>query len=714
MKVKYISLLTSLLCFAVVCGASACKEKGGDSSIDSSIESSMDASDSVESSQLPLTIPQPTLASDYSIAWQEVEGASAYVVNVNGADLPIKNTTCYLQPFTEVGDYNIKVKALRGTEETAYSSTLHYAVYSIESPVSAQYKIVGDSTIYGGKTYSFEIVATDDTYDFSNITVYANGKRVVLNDNIGVIENVSENIVLTVEGVETLTTYQVNKSQGEGYWIDGADYAVVGKPYTFRLMMQDGFEASESVVKVNGTTIQPVDGVYTVKRVMGGLSIAVSNIVFTGNIVQEFLLQRTWTESVDISVDGYVSAHSDTLTVPASWLKKVMGDGYTHLTFKAKASEGIGYITAYSGETELRVMSITEQKDYVFRIDLTAVKDFALSLKVSNASNAELFMGEVNAYKYTETWYKSSKLAYVCEENGVIVVDTNHCGENVEVYKRNDIKVSGGVNAVLTDEAGQPIYFCVAQSSKVISTDMEYYAAVSTDETERMIGVTVLKDEGAKRPILTFEQSKAYVGAGCPFVDISVASQEKSSIEYVYGDMDIVNEHKSIYKKAQFACELVADAYKEHAFKMYSTSADVGTVIKLYFAENTFENEFFTEKAWNNINGGTKSIEDGKLSITDSWQINLSGAWLRSLFNAGYTTIEFDVKLLNLQYFQQYDTSAPTEGYFPADGNGVVHVTLDVSPTGVVFRCKTQDGTDYNDSESIGAFSVLIYNIEIK
>ena len=85
MKVKYISLLASLLCFTVLCGATACKEKGGDSSI----ESSMDVSESVDIPQLPLTIPQPTLASDYSVTWQEVEDASAYVVNVNGVDLPV-------------------------------------------------------------------------------------------------------------------------------------------------------------------------------------------------------------------------------------------------------------------------------------------------------------------------------------------------------------------------------------------------------------------------------------------------------------------------------------------------------------------------------------------------------------------------------------------------------------------------------------------------
>ena len=60
MKVKYISLLASLLCFTVVCGATACKEKKGDSSIESSTE----VSESVEIPQSPLTVPQPTLAND--------------------------------------------------------------------------------------------------------------------------------------------------------------------------------------------------------------------------------------------------------------------------------------------------------------------------------------------------------------------------------------------------------------------------------------------------------------------------------------------------------------------------------------------------------------------------------------------------------------------------------------------------------------------------
>ncbi len=538
MKVKYFSLIASLLCFSVLLFASACKEEGG-SSLDSSIESSQDSSDSVEVELPPLTVPQPTLAADYSVEWEDVEGASAYVVNVNGTDLPIKNTTCYLQPFTEVGDYNIKVKALRGKEETAYSTAVNYSVYSVEIPYSEQYQIIGATTVYGGKNYSFEIRETDNTYDFSDMKVYANGKRVALNNNAGVLENVSGNIVLTVEGLEPLATYPVTKSKGEGYSIVGDDYAVTGKAYSFRLALHDGFEGSTPTVRVNGSALQPVDGVYTVKRVTGSLSIAVSNVTFTGNIVQEFLLQRTWTENVEISSEGYVTVNSDTLTVPVNWLKKLIGEGYTHLTFSANASgEGVEEIAAYSGETALRVTSAFEARNqYVFRIDLANVKEFALALKVNGVSDVTLSMGRINAYKYTEAWHKTSNLAYVCEENGTIVVDTNNCGENVEVYKRNDIRVSGGVNAVLLDENGQPIYFSVAQPSKVISTDMEYYAAVATDETERTVSVTVLKDEGTKRPILSFEKSKMYVEQGSPFVDVSISSQEKSSIEYAYGDL---------------------------------------------------------------------------------------------------------------------------------------------------------------------------------
>ena len=715
MKGKYFSLFASLLCFFVLFVASACNKGEGGSSLDSSIESSQDSSSSVEIEQKPLTVPQPCLETDYSVKWEDVVGASAYVVNVNGTDLPIKNTTCYLQPFTQVGDYSIKVKALRGEEETAYSTAVQYSIYSIEIPTSEQYQIVGETTAYGGESYSFEIIETDNTYDFSDMKIYANGKKIALQDNVGVLENVSENTVLTVEGIKSLATYQVTKSKGEGYSIVGDDYAVAGKEYSFKLALHNGFEDSTPTVRVNGATIKPTDGIYTVKRVTGGLNIAVSNVTFTGNIVQEFLLQRTWTEAVEISENGYITVNSDTLTVPVNWLKKLIGEGYTHLTFRANASgEGVEEISAYSGDIPLRVAPIAEMRNqYVFRIDLANVKDFALVVKVNGVSDVALSMGDVQAYKYAESWYKTSNLAYVCEENGMVVVDTYNCGENVEVYKNGDVRVSGGVNAVLTDESGNPIYFNVAKPSKVIATDMEYYAAVTTDASDRAVSVTVLKDESAKRPILQFENSKKYVAQGSPFVDVSISSQEKSSIEYVYGDMNTVSERKSIYQKAKFACELVAESYKENSFKLYSTMADIGTVIKLTFAENTFENEFYTEKAWSNINGGKKVIEDGKLSITDSWQLNLNGNWLKKLSNAGYTTLEFDVKLLNLQYFQQYDTSVPFEGYFDADSNGVVHVTIDISSKEIVFRCKTKDGTDYNDPEAIGAFSVLIYNVEI-
>lgn len=713
MKVKYFSLLAGLLCFSVLSFA-ACK--GGDSSsLDSSIQSSQGTSNSAELEETPLTVPQPTLAADYSVEWEDVEGASAYVVNVNGTDLPIKNTTCYLQPFTDVGDYHIKVKALRGKEETDYSATVNYSIYSVEIPQSQQYQIVGAATVYGGEAYSFEIIEIDNAYDFSGMKVYANGKRIPLKDNVGVIENVSQNTVLFVDGIKSLATYPVTKSQDEGYSVVGDEYAVAGKAYSFRLALHDGFEDSTPIVRVNGSTLQAVDGVYTVKRVTGNLNIAVSNVTFTGNIVQEFLLQRTWPENVEVSTEGYITVNSDALTIPVNWLKKLIGAGYTHLTFRANANgDSLETISAYSGETPLRIASIAQiQKQYVFRIDLANVKEYALAVKVVGASNVTLSMGEVKAYKYTEAWYKTSNLAYVCDEDGTVVVDTNNCGENVEVYKRNDVRVSGGVNTVLTDKNGQLIYFSVAKPSAVIATDMEYYAAVSTDETERAVSVTVLKDEGEKRPVLNFESSKKYVEQGSPFVDISISSQEKSSIEYVYGDMDAVTTSKSIYQKAQFACELVAAEYQENAFKLYSKTADIGTVIKLTFAENMLENEFYTEKAWGNINGGKKVIEDGKLSITDSWQLNLSGAWLKKLFYAGYTTLEFDVKLLNLPYFQQYDTSSPSEGYFAADGNGVVHVMIEISPQETVFRCKTKDGTDYNDPEAIGAFSVLIYNVEI-
>ena len=265
MKMKRFSFLIGALCVLIGCGMAGCDLGENSASLESTSGSSIDSSVIEEKPQTPLTVPKPLLNSDYSITWEDIEGASAYVVNVNGEDLPIKNTICYLQPFTDVGEYQIKIKALRGTEETAYSQIVQYSIYSIEFPSATQYEVVGLSTAYSGASYSFEVVPQDDAYDFSKMSVYANGKKVLLKDNVGIIEDMKEDVVITVEGITPLTSYQVTKSQGEGYSIIGKDYALAGKEYTFQVALHDGFADSVPVVKVNGTTLQPVEGVYTLK-----------------------------------------------------------------------------------------------------------------------------------------------------------------------------------------------------------------------------------------------------------------------------------------------------------------------------------------------------------------------------------------------------------------------------------------------------------------
>lgn len=626
MKVKRFSFLLCLLCLFVCCGMAACKGGGG-----TSIDSSIDSSGNEENPQIPLTVPHLVLNADYSITWDEVEGASAYAVNVNGKDLPIKNTMCHLAPFTAVGNYTVKVKALRGTEETEYSQSVQYAVYSIEYPNSEQYDIIGADIVYSGESFSFTLVPQDDTYDFSKIAVYANSKKVTLKDNVGTIENITENVVLTIDGLTPLTTYQVTKSQGEGYSIVGKDYAVAGKEYAFQVLLHDGFADSIPTVKVNGSTLQAVNGVYTLKRVTGNLNITVSNVAFSGTVLQKLFRAGTWTQSVEIA-DGYITVNDTKVTLPINWMKQMIGEGYTHLTFKAKVNgEILDGISVMSGEKILRsAMQEEILNDYIFRIDLSNLKEFELTLQMQDLLGESLSIGELKAYKYTEEWTKSSQLAYVCEENGQIVVDTHGCGENVEVYKTKAVCILGGVNAVLTDENNRPIYFNIAKPNKVIATDMEYYATLSTDSLSNTLRMIVLKDEGNKRPIISFEQSKTYVKQGTPYVDITIQSQEKNSVEYVCGDGLTIQEKCLVYKTTRFACELIAESYKEKAFQMYSAAADIGAIIEVRFVENSFENEFYTSKAWSNINGGTKTMENGQLSITDSWQLNLSASWLKN------------------------------------------------------------------------------------
>ncbi|MBQ8295417.1 MAG: hypothetical protein IJX87_03175 [Clostridia bacterium] len=349
MKKKLLAIFSALALSIGVSAFAACG--GGENSVSNSL--STPSSDSVSSEQQQtLAAPVITLNADKTVSWTAVEGATGYVVYVNGTAQTEQTATTFAAQTT-AGDYVIKVKATATDIESEFSEEVSYSLYTVTLPNDAGYTVTGESLVYSGDTYSFTvtldgaysqstplveangdrltavegvytvenvgadleisvsnlelntysvtlpetavgveisgkssvkhgestfiIVTLADEYDRSQITVKANDETLTATDGVYKVENVTEDVTFTVEGV-VLNAYNVTLPTGTGYTANGATTVAHGDNYTFTLTVAEGYEAVEAVVKCGETVLTAVEGVYTVENVTDDISITVEGV----------------------------------------------------------------------------------------------------------------------------------------------------------------------------------------------------------------------------------------------------------------------------------------------------------------------------------------------------------------------------------------------------------------------------------------------------
>ncbi len=282
-KIKFMAIvaiicLLSLFAFAS-CGDdnSTGNSAGGETVSETTSETTGATDDETGSSgeEETLAAPEITLSDDFSVVWSAVEGATGYKVNVNGEDLNV-TTALSFAAFKVAGGYAIKVKAVKNETESEYSNAVNYSVYSVGLAAGEGFELGGEKIVYGGKNYEFTLEIKGAAYQESNPVVKANGTVIEKNaDGKYVVENVAENLEITVEGV-VKTEFAVTKPAGEGFEFKGAEKAVYGENYAFEVTKAVGYDQSTLTVKVNGETVTAdEDGKYTVENVTENLVITV-------------------------------------------------------------------------------------------------------------------------------------------------------------------------------------------------------------------------------------------------------------------------------------------------------------------------------------------------------------------------------------------------------------------------------------------------------
>ena len=227
-----------------------------------------------------LAAPEIVLNDDFSVSWEAVNDATAYVVNVNGDDLKAQQTLTF-DALTAVNTYTVKVKAKNDEAVSDYSAPVTYSVFGVTLAEGEGYELHGAATVYGGRDYSFTLTLAGEAYEGSVPVVKANGALLTVgaDGRTYTVENVTGALEITVEGLN-IRTYAVTLTAGEGYALSGSATAEHGADYTFTLTLNEGYSKSSPIVKANGAALTvAADGkTYTVKNVTAALEITVEGI----------------------------------------------------------------------------------------------------------------------------------------------------------------------------------------------------------------------------------------------------------------------------------------------------------------------------------------------------------------------------------------------------------------------------------------------------
>ncbi len=240
--------------------------------------------------------------------WSPVGNASGYVVNLyffNDVGYELKESFTVTDAlscnfgghFTSYGKYYFTVQALGdGTNflssaESPKSAEFYMFTGDVTSrfyvtlPESEYFKVIpesGSTVVYYGEDYSFTI-EVDPAYTQSEILVWANKARVVLRGGKYTIDNVTENITITV-GELSVNTYTVNVPESEAFIIyplpEYSTEVEYGGSFAFSVELADIYMNSDITVTSNGKKLNAKYGIiYTITNITEDQTIEVTGLV---------------------------------------------------------------------------------------------------------------------------------------------------------------------------------------------------------------------------------------------------------------------------------------------------------------------------------------------------------------------------------------------------------------------------------------------------
>ena len=327
-----------------------------------------------------------------------------------------------LTSFKPDENFTMMVSGGAFTDLTVAIEPVVLSTYSVTLPSGVGYTVNGGTGALSGSNYSFS-VTLNEGYTKSNALVKVNGVELTGTGGVYTVENVQEDLVITVENI-VLNTYTVTKPESEDYTVSGADIVIHGESYSFTATAND--PTIPLVVLVNGSVTVGTDGVYTVANVKEDLVITVQATLPDPVSPKDILNGDSWT-GITLSSSSNSLMKAANASLKGESLKSLWEAGYTHLVFtvNAKAAADNNTNFTHSGTWSRFWATFQAGTNVDIRIDLNEFHDGDTWYDVKfNAGS--MVISNPRAYKSAETlsWTKSNTNVYFAIENGYYVLET--------------------------------------------------------------------------------------------------------------------------------------------------------------------------------------------------------------------------------------------------------------------------------------------------
>ena len=371
------------------------------------------------------------------------------------------------------------------------SSSEEKETYTVTLPTGEGYSVTGATSVTEGEDYEFTVTVSAG-YDGAAMTVKVNGTAVTATEGKYVVENVAENLTVTVEGLTAIVnTYAVTIPTGEGYTISGSTTAAEGYDYEFTVSISAGYKAPNLVVKVNGTAVTATEGKYVVKNVTADITITVEGVeaLATYNVTiptcegytvtgeASVTEGRTYEFTVAVS-DGYdgsaLAVKVNEETVTATEGKYVVENVSADIVITVEGVAKIHNITVNAGALSVNgTGTVVNGNDYQF----TVAAPIGETLK---ADGAEV-VGEPAANGDNAVW--TFKVANVTEAKAVTIS---------EWYTVSFVATEGASAFTVTDAQGNALTDNKAEVAK--GDEVSYAFKITVEDSTRYAKVSIGED----------------------------------------------------------------------------------------------------------------------------------------------------------------------------------------------------------------------------